>query len=109
MADLERGENPGVLRWEAPTVNVDGSPINGPLSYNLYRSADESIDSGDLFYVVVGELQPDGSYEAPLNQMPEGRSVVALTAVDADGDESAFSNTMGFTVRIIPNPPVLVA
>ena len=110
MADIEKGVNPTSFSWQAPTENVDGSAINGPLNYNLYRSGTEVVDPDtDFFYVVVGTLQQDGSYEAPLDQFPEGRHVIALTAVDADGDESALSNTLGFRIGIAPNAPTLLA
>ena len=110
MADIEKGVNPVDFRWTAPTENEDGSPINGPLNYNMYRSAIEVINpETDFFYVVVGTLQTDGSYQAPLDQFPEGRHVIALTAVDADGDESGLSNTLGFRVGIAPNAPTLLA
>lgn len=109
MADIEKGTNPGTFSWRAPTENVDGTPIDGQLNYRLYRRSDEQPHTpDDFFYVVVGALQPDGWYEAPLDQMPEGRNVIALTAVDEDGDESGFSNTLGFTVSTAPNPPVLL-
>jgi len=109
MADIEKGVNPTSFSWQAPTENVDGSPVNGPLNYNLYRSSTEVVNPDtDFFYVVVGTLQTEGVYSAPLDQFPEGRHVIALTAVDADGDESALSNTLGFRIGIAPNPPLLL-
>lgn len=109
MADIEKGINPADFSWQAPTSNVDGSVINGPLNYNLYRSSTEVVNPDtDFFYVVVGTLQSDGRYTAPLTDFPEGRHVIALTAVDADGDESALSNTLGFRVGIAPNAPTLL-
>jgi len=112
MADIEKGTNPGDFGWQAPTQNVDGSPIVGSLNYNLYRSSTDvvSTDNGP-FYVVVGTLQADGSYRAPLDQFPEGRNVIALTAVDEGGDESALSNTLGFNISdgVEPEAPLLLA
>ncbi len=107
MADIEKGKNPANLEWFAPTENVDGSPLSGPLSYNLYRK-----DPGDseytFFYVVVGELQPDGRYVAPLQSFPEGSHEIVMTAVDAEGDESGYSNSVGFTIGVAPKAPVLL-
>lgn len=109
MADIERGSNPSNFSWVPPTENVDGSPVNGPLSYNLYR-INEATGENSLFYVVVGSLNPDGTYTAPIENFPPGRHVIALSAVDADADESALSNTMGFdlTSGVFPRPPVLL-
>jgi len=107
MADIEKGKNPDNLRWQAPTENIDGSPISGPLSYNLYRK-DPSEQDYSFFFVIVGALQADGTYEAPLENFPEGSHEIVLTAVDAEGDESAYSNSVGFTIGVAPNAPVLL-
>jgi len=111
MADIERGTNPESFRWQAPTKNTDGSAIEGALNYNLYRGDDEAavLAADEAYFVVVGELQTEGVYQAPIEGFPEGRHVIALTAVDAGGDESAKSNTLGFTIALIPNAPVLLA
>jgi hypothetical protein len=110
MADIERGTNPGSFRWQAPTENTDGSPITEALNYNLYRADDaDGLAAAPVYYAVVGELQSEGVYEAPLNDFPEGRHVIALTAVDEGGDESALSNSLGFTIARVPEAPVLLA
>lgn len=110
MADIEKGENPPNFEWTAPTTNVDGSAINGPLNYRMYRREDDDpMTAEDLFFEVVGTLQEGGVYQAPFPSMPDGRNVIALTAVDADGDESAFSNTLGFEIVKRPNAPTLLA
>ena len=112
MANLELGANPANLKWRAPTENVDGTPIQGPLNYNLYRSDSEPVSKASgVFFVLVGTLQADGTYEAPLGQFPGGRNVIAITAVDAEGDESELSNDAGFYISdgVAPRPPVLIA
>jgi hypothetical protein len=111
MADIEKGINPTTFSWQPPITNVDGSPVNGPLNYNVYTSDTDTVSKATgVFYVVVGTLQTDGSYTAPLDQFPDGRNVLALTAVDAEGDESGLSNTLGFTITdgVAPRPPVLL-
>lgn len=108
MADIEKGTNPETFSWQAPTQNTDGSAIDGPLNYNLYRGDDETSIGSEPYFVVVGELQSEGVYRAPIEGFPEGRHVIALTAVDAGGDESALSNTLGFSIALIPQAPVLL-
>ena len=112
MADLDWGVNPTQnLKWRAPTENVDGTPVKGPLTYNLYRADTVAafVKSPDTFFLTIpGQLNTDGFYEAPLPDFPEGDHVVALTAVDTDGDESALSNTVGFRIGIAPKAPVIV-
>lgn len=110
MADIERGTNPANLRWQPPTENTDGSAIVGTLNYNLYRADDEAgLTTAPVFFSIAGVLQVDGTYVAPIEDFPEGRHVIALTAVDETGDESVQSNTMGFEIRVVPNAPLLLA
>lgn len=117
MADIEKGINPDNFRWRAPVQNVDGSAITSALDYNLYRAETEAGLEGQTtpYFVVVGALvdqDPDTGadiYEAPIENFPEGRHVIALTAVDADGDESALSNTLGFEIDVVPQAPFLLA
>lgn len=111
MASVEIGINPSAFTFEAPTENTDGSAVKGPLSYNVYRSDTEVIDiANGAFFVLVASLNPDGTYTAPLDLFPEGRTVFALTATDIEGDESDLSNTMGFSITdgIAPKAPVLL-
>ena len=113
MADIDKGLNPENFSWVPPTSNVDGSPISGPLSYRVYRGdSDDMLAARPIsFYIVVGALQEDGTYVAPLSEFPPGKHVIALTAIDAEGDESAFSNTMAFSIsdKVPPRPPVITA
>lgn len=113
MADIEKGTNPAEpLVWQAPTENTDGTPVKGPLTYNLYRAGTEAalVKSPEtLFMALPGQLNVDGRYEAPLPDFPEGRHVIALTAVDIEGDESELSNTVGFRIGVAPLAPVIVA
>jgi len=111
MASVEKGVNPESISWQAPTQNTDGSPVKGPLTYNLYRADNEADlvrDPANYFLALPGSLNPDGNYEAALPDFPEGRHVIALTAVDIDGDESELSNDLGFRIGIAPNAPVLL-
>lgn len=73
------------LAWTPPTLNVDGSPINGLSSYQVYVGP----NSGDY----VDELTIDGgltSYDlrAPLGQ----QHYVAMCATDSNGVSSGISN-----------------
>ncbi len=73
------------LTWDAPTQNVDGSPLTDPAGYRVYWGnaprtygvpaavSDPSVTS----HVIA--LSPDVYY-------------FAVTALDVDGNESAFSN-----------------
>ena len=113
MADLERGANPPDFSFFAPTEDVDGGPVDGPLTYNVYRKGSDTEAFPATAYV---QLPPtlvleNGAYVVPVEGFVDGRHIIALTAVDANDEESAFSQTLGFTISdgIPPNPPVLLA
>jgi hypothetical protein len=108
-ADIEKGKNPGVVRWSMPTTNVDGSPIADPssLTIKIYRRDYDTADPYVEFMTLVGSLQTDGIWEAPLPDFPEGGHEIVLTATDAEGDESGYSNSMGFTIGVAPSAPVI--
>ena len=113
MADIEKGLNPAEFKFWAPTQNVDGTPVDGPLTYKVYRFGDEADPGTAQEYITLPpdlNQDVDGAYIVPLPQFVAGRHVIALTASDIDGDESALSNTLGFTktaVGVPPSPPVL--
>lgn len=79
------------LSWQAPTENVDGSPLTDLDRYRIYygvssRSYDQSV-----------EVTSAGASSHSLT-LPSGDYFFAMTAVDADGNESAYSNEVVKTV-----------
>lgn len=73
------------LTFTPPTTNTDGTPVNGPLTYNLYEgttTAVTKVQSGITSSpdVVKSGLKGGATY------------YFGLTAVDASGNESALSN-----------------
>lgn len=109
MADIEKGKNPQNFKFQAPTENVDGSPISGPLVYKVYR-ADNETDPLVEYLTLPSSLNQDvdGNYVVPVEDFSEGRHVIALTATDAEGDESGFSNTLGFSIAVAPKAPTIL-
>ena len=107
MADIEKGKNPQNFKFVAPTENVDGSPISSGLVYKVYREVGSDFEE---FVTLPPSLNQDvdGNYIVPVENFPEGRSVIAMTATDGDGDESGFSNTVGFSIAVAPKAPILL-
>ena len=100
------------IDWTAPTQNVDGSPLTDLASYNVYigtstRTYGTPIPIADplatsalnLSFALVGVQDGDQVF-------------VAMTAVDDDGNESAFSNEVVKTVSVVddiaPNAPAVI-
>jgi len=108
MADVEKGLNPADFVMQPPTQNVDGTAIDGDLTYKIYRLGDENDLSTAIEYLTLPpslNQEADGTYIIQLPQFVAGRHVIAMTASDIDGDESALSNTLGFTRTAVGVPP----
>lgn len=73
------------LAWEPPTENVDGSPLNDLAGYRIYYGEISGTYTEEL--AVSDTLQTD--HEMAL---PSGSYYFAMTALDAEGNESAHSN-----------------
>jgi hypothetical protein len=73
------------ISWVPPSENVDGSPLGDLLEYRIYVG----VQSG-AYQEIVNLSDPTATSHF-LNASP-GDYYVAVTAVDIDGNESAFSN-----------------
>ena len=90
------------LSWTAPTENVDGSPIDYALSYELQED-DVPIIS------FPGSLNPDGTYSVLLADVPtftRGDHNLTLEAISDTGVHSADSNVVVLTADVQPGAPL---
>ena len=78
------------LNWRAPTENTDGTPLTDLGSYRIYfgRASRDYQDS----------VTVPGSASSHTLTLPSGDHFLAMTAIDADGNESAYSNEI---VRVV--------
>lgn len=83
-----------ILRWQAPTENVDGTPLNDLAGFNIYWGT-QSRNYAPGSEVSIAD--PDATvWEATL---PSGEYFFALTAFDSEGNESGYSNEV---IKVIP-------
>jgi hypothetical protein len=73
------------LNWQAPTENVDGSALTDLAGFRIYYGSG-SRDYSDMVDVV------DTSAVTETLNLISGDYYVAMTALDQDGNESAYSN-----------------
>lgn len=73
------------LSWQAPTENVDGSPLTDLSSYRVYYG----LTSRN--YTATTDIDDPSTSSISIPIAP-GSYYVALTAIDADGNESGYSN-----------------
>ncbi|MGE0624801.1 MAG: hypothetical protein AB7I04_17455 [Pseudomonadales bacterium] len=76
---------PVSLSWVAPTENVDGTTLNDLAGYRIYYGT-ESRAYGNMV-----DVPSAGATSHTLN-LASGDYYVAMTALDAQGNESAYSN-----------------
>ena len=79
------------VSWQAPTENVDGSPVSGISNYRIHYGT----QSGQ--YDDVAEVS--GSATAHTLNVPVGNYYIAMTAIDLEGDESGLSNQVTLTAQ----------
>lgn len=99
------------INWSPPTENVDGTPLTDLAGYKVYAGTSARdyqtstpINDASLTSAVV---------PIALTLMPgENRIFLAMTALDADGNESAYSNEISRLITVIdniaPNAPVII-
>jgi hypothetical protein len=78
------------LRWQAPTQNVDGSALTGLAGYRVYYGS-ISRSYTDQRSLAATATRIDV-------QLTAGTYYFAMTAIDTEGNESAYSNEV---VRIV--------
>lgn len=100
------------IRWEAPTLNVDGSAVDDLAGYRVH------IGSASRSYSVMVDIPDPNSTVATVSfeatWIEEGATdiYVAMTAYDDAGNESGYSNEIKQVVissdTVAPNPPTVV-
>lgn len=85
-----RGEQHIELGWEAPALNIDGSPVKGSLHFNVYRSSDSQVaTAGRLNQNPVSENHfKDESVELDKPYFYSVRAVVETPSGALESDES---------------------
>jgi len=98
--------NPSKIRWSAVTERVDGTPVVGEISYELWVN-------GERFMSLPASLNPNGEFEAPITITDYGQYTIHLTAIETYEDgksrESAPSNEVSFVITAAPKAPVILA
>ncbi len=74
------------LRWQAPTENVDGTPLTDLAGYRVYVISDNQYELADD----IGSPTQTNTQLA----MPSGEYNIAMTAYDLQGNESNYSNAV---------------
>ena len=78
------------LSFEAPSENVDGTPLTDLAGYVVYWGT-SSRNYTAAYEITLRELNDQERDFASIRVAP-GTYYVAMTAVDAEGNESAYSN-----------------
>lgn len=85
------------LQWEPPTENVDGTPLTDLAGFRIYWGTEPGNYTNSL------PIDDAGRTSATV-QLQVSQAVTtfyfAMTALDDDGNESAFSNEVARTVTI---------
>ncbi|MCB1686425.1 MAG: hypothetical protein R3E82_01290 [Pseudomonadales bacterium] len=80
------------LNWVAPAQNVDGSPLNDLAGFRIYYGISSRA------YTDVVDISNPNATSFVLQQV-QGDYYFAMTALDGDGNESAYSNEVRKTAQ----------
>jgi hypothetical protein len=77
---------PPVVRWQAPTQNVDGTPLTDLAGFRLYWGSKSRSYTGNA------RISSPSQTQYRTDNLPTGTYFIAVTALDQQGNESAYSN-----------------
>jgi hypothetical protein len=80
------------ISWVAPTENVDGTPLTDLASFRIYYGPDSRAYSNSVDVM-------DASATSYALNAASGDYYVTMTALDAEGNESAYANEI---LRSVP-------
>lgn len=99
--------NPTTLSWKAPTTNLDGTPIDYELEYEV------GADDGKAYVplmTIPGQLRQNENYEAPISDLllDYGEHTIALRSFDKSMPDrmSEWSEPVTFTLATVPSRPL---
>jgi hypothetical protein len=82
--------NPKMIKWTPPTTRVNGQPIEVPLNFEVgFRIGANEIQP---LFAVVGNLQENGVYTAPMQEtnLPRHTEIlISIRAIDNQQDDIA--------------------
>ena len=89
------------LMWEAPTTNIDGSPLTDLSGYKVYWGAVSGTYTGvkDVLNVTTVNIAQTMAIT------PKGNYCFVVTAYDVAGNESDWSNEICATFSKKASPP----
>ncbi|HEX7235860.1 MAG TPA: fibronectin type III domain-containing protein [Gammaproteobacteria bacterium] len=91
-AALSQAASSAVLTWAAPTLNSDGSPLTDLAAFKVYWGTTPGT------YSQSTKISNAASRTYTVGGLTTGKWYFAVTALNAKGDESPFSNVWSKTV-----------
>ncbi|MFP3979147.1 hypothetical protein [Marinobacter sp. KMM 10035] len=105
--------NPTTLSWTAPTTNVDGSPIDYELEYEVGiepKDVEAEVGYYKPIATIPGQLRANERYEAPISELPleYGENTIALRSFKKAVPElvSQWSDPVTFMLQPVPERPL---
>jgi hypothetical protein len=89
--------------WTPPTTDLNGSPLVGPVTFNLYET-----DSGRIQINSSPILTPPFNFSIIKPDGTSGTATFVITAINPGG-ESADSNVASYPFALVPAAPAAPA
>ena len=102
--------NPTTLSWKAPTTNVDGTPIDYELEYEVGIASENAEGDYAPLVTIPGQLREEDTYEAPISDLllDYGEHTIALRSFDKFIPDrmSEWSEPVTFMLKTVPSAPL---
>lgn len=91
----------GTAEWDPVTVNTDGTPCTDLGGYFVYWKSGPGVFRDDNRTTIVGAVT---TFNLRTLGLPPAIYIIAVSAYDLEGNESALSNEVSWDA-ILPGPP----
>lgn len=102
--------NPTTLSWKAPTTNVDGTPIDYELEYEVGITSENAEGDYAPLMSIPGQLREGEDYEAPISDLllDYGEHTIALRSFEKAVPDrvSEWSEPVTFLLQTVPSAPL---
>ena len=89
--------------WTPPTTDINGNPVVGPVTFNLYET-----DGGRVLLNTSPIIAPPFNFSITKPDGTSGTATFVITAVNPGG-ESADSNVASYPFALVPAAPAAPA
>lgn len=97
----QEGSNSATLSWEAPTTNLDGTPLIDLAGFKVYsgKEAGSYTEEIDVGISSCQEMENKTACSLTIENLEPGKHFFTVTAYDTSGNESQYADEVSKTIN----------